>query len=84
MADSVYFHLFFFCKLQPQENNFLLSFFIQLNLCPCKETKKKGKEKSHLIFIQYINRERNMVRLYIFSWSLDCYCIYLFFGGRGC
>lgn len=47
MADSVYFHLFFFCKLQPQENNFLLSFFIQLNLCPCKETKKR--EKKNLI-----------------------------------
>lgn len=46
MADSVYFSSFF-CKLQPQENNFLLSFFIQLNLCPCKETKER--EKKNLI-----------------------------------
>lgn len=32
MAD-LFFCVFFFCKLQPQENN--LS--VQLNLCPCKK-----------------------------------------------
>lgn len=44
MADSVYFSSFFFASYSLKKIIFFFLFFIQLNLCPCKET-KKGKRK---------------------------------------